>query len=357
MTEYEVEMALAGGVNLSYWNPGSEYKAQIKDILKFDFESDFFDYEYYISEKFQKVVATKLGVSEANFKFAGLSVFSQSTVSIVTVSAFLARKNLKLGIVSPVYFSVQTCCNDLKIPCMFFDEFAENINENFDPDLLLKSECDAFWFTSPINSTSIYFSQKVKDGIQKLLDFGKWVFLDESLCVYGKELLRTFGIQGVKFSVVVAHRKYYNEIDCLKDCYGGSLNCSNLQGVTHFASPNFDECVTFYNKFWRDNLGLVKSILTQYDFAHVSSEIAGHYAMIFMNSSVETPKFVKAMKVLMQEQGYYVYPGLMQGFDTTRHFCFRVNMLLNRDDLKKGLFAVLDYFKNTLFVANSMKGE
>ena len=33
MTEYEVEMALAGGVNLSYWNPGSEYKAQIKDIL------------------------------------------------------------------------------------------------------------------------------------------------------------------------------------------------------------------------------------------------------------------------------------------------------------------------------------
>lgn len=55
MTEYEVEKTLAGGVYLSYWNPGSEYKAQIKDILKFDFESDLFDYEYYISEKFQKL--------------------------------------------------------------------------------------------------------------------------------------------------------------------------------------------------------------------------------------------------------------------------------------------------------------
>ncbi|MBO5531168.1 MAG: aminotransferase class I/II-fold pyridoxal phosphate-dependent enzyme [Fibrobacter sp.] len=373
MTEYEVEMALAGGVNLSYWNPGSEYKAQIKDILKINFEQDIFDYQYYIPERLQKVVATKLGFSEKELSLASFSAFSQSTVSIVTVSAFLAKKNLKLGIVSPVYFSVQTCCNDLKIPYVFFDEFAPNVNESFDEDLLLKSECDAFWFTSPINSTSIYFSQKVKEGIQKLLDFGKWVFLDESLCVYGKELLRTFGIQdklfyiysphktlgiqGVKFSVVVAHRKYYNEIDCLKDCYGGSLNCSNLQGVTHFASPNFDECVTFYNKFWRDNLGLVKSILTQYDFAHVSSEIAGHYAMIFMNSSVETPKYVKAMKVLMQEQGYYVYPGFMQGFDTTRRFCFRVNLLLNKVDLEKGLVAVLDYFKNTLFVANSMKGE
>ena len=79
--------------------------------------------------------------------------------------------------------------------------------------------------------------------------------------------------------------------------------------------------------------------------------------MIFMNSSVETPKFVKAMKVLMQEQGYYVFPGFMQGFDTTRRFCFRVNLLLNKVDLEKGLVAVLDYFKNTLFVANSMKGE
>lgn len=360
MTEYEIEMALAGGVNLSYWNPGSEYKAQIKDILKFDFESDFFDYEYYISEKFQKVVATKLGVSESDFKFAGLSVFSQSTVSIVTVSAFLARKNLKLGIVSPVYFSVQTCCNDLKIPYMFFDEFAENINENFDPDLLLKSECDAFWFTSPINSTSIYFSQKVKEGIQKLLDFGKWVFLDESLCVYGKELLRTFGIQdklfyiysphktlgiqGVKFSVVVAHRKYYNEIDCLKDCYGGSLNCSNLQGVTHFASPNFDECVTFYNKFWRDNLGLVKSILTQYDFVHISSDVAGNYAMIFFNRHVDDDCFIEAMKVLMKEHAFCVYPGSMQGFNMTNCFCFRVNLLLNKEYLENGLVSVLDYF-------------
>lgn len=373
MTEYEIEMALVGGVNLSYWNPGSEYKAQIKDILKINFEQDIFDYQYYIPERLQKVVATKLGFSEKELSLASFSAFSQSTVSIVTVSAFLAKKNLKLGIVSPVYFSVQTCCNDLKIPYVFFDEFAPNVNESFDENLLLKSECDAFWFTSPINSTSVYFNQKVKDGIQKILDAGRWVILDESLCVNGMELSRTFGIhekliyiysphktlgiQGIKFSTVVTHQKYYAEIDSLRDSYGGSLNCSSLQGVAHFASSNFEGCVDFYNTFWQKNLEVIKQVLSRYDFVRVSPEVAGHYAMVFVNRSVDEKNFVDTMKALMKKVGYSVYPGSMQGFDTTRRFCFRVNLLLNKVDLEKGLVAVLDYFKNTLFVANSMKGE
>ncbi|MBP5247367.1 MAG: hypothetical protein J6Z31_05850 [Fibrobacter sp.] len=204
-------------------------------------------------------------------------------------------------------------------------------------------------------------NSKVKEGIQKILDAGKWVVLDESLCVNGMELARTFGIQekllyvysphkalglqGIKFSTVVAKQDYYDEIDSLKDCYGGSLNAASQQGTSHFISKNFDECCQIYNGFWHENLVAVKQVLSAYDFAHFSEEMFGHYIMIFFDRSVNCKCFVEAMKQRMCKLGYSIYPGDMQGFDSSKKFCFRVNLLLNREDLVKGLSAILNFFK------------
>jgi hypothetical protein len=33
----------------------------------------------------------------------------------------------------------------------------------------------------------------------------------------------------------------------------------------------------------------------------------------------------------------------MHGFDISKQFCFRINLLLNKTDLEKGLISVLDY--------------
>ncbi|MBO7516464.1 MAG: hypothetical protein J6T61_01830, partial [Spirochaetia bacterium] len=306
----------------------------------------------------------KLGFSAEDCKKEFFHALTQSTLSIATIAVLLSRMETKLGIISPYYFSVPDCCDDLKLPYTIFADFMKDINESFDVDLLLKSDCTAFWFTSPLNSCSIYFGQRVTDGIQKLLDAGKLVILDESLCINGRELSRTFGIQenliyiysphkalgiqGIKFSVLVAHKKFYDDIDSLGDSYGGSLNYSCQQGYFHFISPNFDECMTVYNKFWQKNLSAARQVLASYSFASLSAETYGHYAMIFIDSTLDDRCFVDAMKQLMREKGYFVYPGVMQCFDPKHHFCFRINLLLNRTDLEHGLKAVLDFFKDNI---------
>ena len=375
MTDYEIEMELDRAVqdcqkqgypsvNLSTWNSGSEYKEQLKNILKLDNGIDIFDYQYYFQEDARKKLAYKLGFSAEDCKKEFFHALTQSTLSIATIAVLLSRMETKLGIISPYYFSVPDCCDDLKLPYTIFADFMEDINESFDVDLLLKSDCTAFWFTSPLNSCSIYFGQRVTDGIQKLLDAGKLVILDESLCINGRELSRTFGIQenliyiysphkalgiqGIKFSVLVAHKKFYDDIDSLGDSYGGSLNYSCQQGYFHFISPNFDECMTVFTKFWQKNLSAARQVLASYSFASLSAETYGHYAMIFIDSTLDDRCFVDAMKQLMREKGYFVYPGVMQCFDPKHHFCFRINLLLNRTDLEHGLKAVLDFFKDNI---------
>ncbi|WP_163438355.1 hypothetical protein [Fibrobacter succinogenes] len=369
MTNYEIEMELdkaskalskeTQSINLSYWNAGSEYKAQLKDILKYESVQDIFDYQYYLPESIKKNIATKLGFSSEDFYESQGFAFSQSTHSIVTIAVFLSQRNLKTGIIAPAYFTAQTCLDDLKVDYHVFNEFIPNFNQNFDIGPLINSDCEAFWFTSPINSTSVYFNQNVVNGIQELLDAGKWVILDEALCVNGKELSRTLGIQeklmyiysphkalgiqGIKFSVIVTHKKFSDEIDRLKDCYGGSLNYLSQLGARHFISQNYDECLRFYNQFWSDNYKRVHQILANYHFAHVSPDISGHYAMIFLDGCIGTENFIFAIKKLIQEKGYLIFPGVMHGFDISKQFCFRINLLLNKSDLEKGLISVLDY--------------
>ena len=108
------------------------------------------------------------------------------------------------------------------------------------------------------------------------------------------------------------------------------------------------ECLSIYNHFWAENLSLVRHILSDYDFATVSSEVSGHYAMIFIDRTIDDRLFVDAMKMLMKDKGYFAYPGVMQCLDLKHRFCFRVNLLLNKADLECGLKTVLDYFKDTL---------
>ena len=102
-------------VNLSYWNAGSEYKAQLKDILKYESVQDIFDYQYYLPESIKKNIATKLGFSSEDFYESQGFAFSQSTHSIVTIAVFLSQRNLKTGIIAPAYFTAQTCLDDLKV--------------------------------------------------------------------------------------------------------------------------------------------------------------------------------------------------------------------------------------------------
>ena|GEM_PF-3210670 len=376
MTDYEIEMELDEAekeyrehppVNLSYWNAGSEYKEKIKKILKLEGEQDIFDYHYYFPEDIKEKIAQKLGFPAEDCKKAFFHALSQSTLSIAVITVLLSKMKVKLGIVAPVYFSVLDCCDDLKVPYRIFDGFLPDLKETFDENVLLKSDCGAFWFTSPVNSCSIHFSQKVKDTIQKLLDAEKIVILDESLTVNSKELTRTFGVQenliyiysphkslglqGIKFSALIAHKKYYDEINSLNDSFGGSLNYSCQQGISHFTSQNFDECLSVYNQFWRDNLSAVRKILASYSFVSVPQDIFGHYAIIFVDGTIDDRAFVDAMKNLMKEKGYFVYPGSMQGFGSKQRFCFRINLLLDKKDLEQGLRAVLDYFKDYLGAA------
>jgi len=372
MTDYEIEMELDEAleeysgentpVNLSYWNSCPKYKVQMKKILKLDNVPDIFDYHYYFPEEIKDIIVQKLGFSAQDREKAFFHALSQSTLSIVVTTALLLKLQVKMGIILPSYFSVPDCCDDLKVPVRVFDSFLPDINRLFDLDLLMQSDCNAFWFTSPINSSSIYFTDQVKNGIQKLLDAGKIIILDESLCENGRELSYTFGIQenliyiysphkalgiqGIKFSALVAHKKYYDTINSMIDSYGGSLSYSSQQGMFHFASKNYDDCLSLYKKFWNHNLSAARKIVASYSFATILPETAGHYTMIFTNRKLKDIDYINAMKNLMKEKGYFIYPGSMHGFDSKKHFCFRINLLLETEILEQGLKVVLDYLKD-----------
>ncbi|MBR4463073.1 MAG: hypothetical protein IKS40_00485 [Treponema sp.] len=371
MTDYEIEMELEAAleafpsdrqpVNLSYWNSGSDYKKKLEKRVKLYEKSDLFDYRFWFSEKTQKDIALKLGFSDGEASEKSFSFLSQSTLSIATLTVFLKKHNKKVGIIEPAYFSVQSSFDNIGLPYRLFGDYMEKINSTFDAEELLQSDCTAFWFTSPLNSCSIYFKEHVTKGIQKLLDAGKMVVMDESLCINGFELSRVFGIQenliyiysphkalgiqGIKFSCIAEHTRFYDEINSIKDVHGGALNYSCQQAADHFISDSFDECLKAYTDFWQKNLSLVKGIVKNYDFARIPLETSGHYAMVLIDRYVDDENFVAAMKQLMKETGYFVYPGIMHGFHPEKGICFRVNLLLNSDDIEKGLVEILEYFK------------
>ena len=113
----------------------------------------------------------------------------------------------------------------------------------------------------------------------------------------------------------------------------------------HFASKNFDECLSLYKKFWIHNLSAARNIVASYSFATILPETAGHYAMVFTDRRLKDIRFIDAMKHLMKTAGYFIYPGSMHGFDSKKRFCFRINLLLETDILEQGLKAVLDYLQ------------
>lgn len=372
MTDYEIEMALQDSqesfpletrpVNLSYWNTGSEYQSGVGRILKYDTAQDLFDYHYYLPDGTEKPIALKFGFSEADCQKLRIDPLTQSTIAISSIIAFFSRQNMSVGIIRPAYFTVEVCCKDFKVPYTVFDDYMEDINEKLDAKRLLDSGCHAFWFTSPINSMSIYFKDHVIKEIQKILDAGKVVVFDESLCMNGMELARklgmqenliyiysphkTLGLQGIKFSATVVHQKFYDEIDDIQDYYGGSLNYSCQLGASHFITKNFDDCLAFYKDYYQKNLKIARGVIQKYNFAHVSPETEGHYAIIFLDWPIDDEVFVNSMKNLMKESGYFVFPGIMQDFDTSKRFCFRINLLLNHRDIEKGLNVILEYLKN-----------
>ena len=349
--------------NLSYWDPEGEYKSFMRPLLKFRPEEELFDYTYAYAQTIEEdelKMMRLLGVPEASIADGSVyrMVFPSSSASIVSVLNLLKRGGVeKLGLIAPVYFSVDCVCDALSLWQNKYDTVDDAIADG----------CDALWLTSPIFNTGVPFSRELKDKIHRIHDeLGVPLVFDESLCLNGGEMVREFkvdtktffiyephkaiSVNAVKFSTVILHNNHLDFCDSWLDVFAGALTNSNIEALRHFASGNYlTECLPAYLGFVRARTEKFNAIVRRFPFARTREEGVGHYRLVY--TTIETPskrKFLDDLARIYKRTGAIFYPESVRCFRPGATLNFRVNLLLDEEHCLAGTEKVLSVLEEEM---------
>lgn len=345
--------------NISYWNASKKYQEYILKCINLFSEKDIFNYKYTydIPYELRQKITSKLGCQNERDTMCLLT--SSSTQSIMNIINYLKLFNYrKLCILTPAYFSVEESCKILRMPyekknLLFHDrEYIIPVEE------ILKSDYDAVWLTSPIYSTSVVFSSLQISNIKRIVDSEILVIADESLALPGQELLNRIPVSKYFFSIVCPHKPLYinsikfSAILCPKenddfleqwiDVLSGSLLYSNTMAISHYLSPNYQQCVEQSIKWFFKGLRIIEEVLEQFPYAYCDTISIGPYKCIYLKTR-NNINDINNIQQLINNQFVSYIPGIYNGFDNETH-CFRINMSLDSMELENALYRILQFY-------------
>lgn len=345
--------------NLSFWNPGAEYKAYMFERLVAERENELFDYAYSYTLDVAEPLLKRLG-AEAQ-REAEVTITASSTQSIVHVINLLKFGGIRrLAVLAPSYFSVQNCCRAFGLNYEIIPLEREENGWRLPVERLRAGDFDALWLTSPVFGTGETLSNELLAEVRNLqAEEDLFVVWDESLALPGQELVRrlpvdkqtvfiysphkAISVNSAKFSVLVHDRSYFEYITDWTDVFGGALPRSSIGAVRHYLSDNYhDVCAPAYLKFVKGREEDLKRALAPFDFAHVRAQGGGHYRTVFTDLPMpDDETILRLLKDVREKTGYLFYPGVLTGFGANFGLTFRVNLLLDRPALTRGLPSVL----------------
>ena len=335
--------------NLSFWNPGREYKTLMKSVVKLEREEELFDYRYAFTLQRWNDLQRAFGVPEETIRSGRgyANATTCSSVSIVLLLQTLERIGVKTILpVGPYYYSVRGIAEEFGMEFPLAAQPFEEINSRFS---VFDSQL-ALWITSPIYGSGEPLAEETKQELHRLHDAGAVLVFDESLALPGTELCREFPIDdrtffiysphkaiamnSLKFSAIVCDSDYTDFIDNRQDVYVGALANSNIEAMRHFLDGNFkSECVPAYLEFVENRYREFAAVVKKFPFAHLAEGHSGHYHNI--RTDIPLPgrgEYMKMLTALYRDTGCIFYPSDAMDF-VRKHskLVFRVNLLTDRN--------------------------
>lgn len=353
-------------LNVSDWNPSNEFKLKIQHIseMKNCFNPIDYVFSYTFDQSSHNNILKKLGYDNS-LNDRAILITPNGSSSIRNVLHWLKENQYKkLLTISPTYFTVFCGCNDYDIECreifLYRDNHSFLVHENELFDNV--NQVDAIWITSPIYCTSTYFKNEMICNFVKILEMGKVIVADESLCTSGHELIRKLGkyknfigiysphksvcINGNKFSVIT----YAKEEDLLFNDWvvalSGNLLVSNGIAVNHFLSNDFEKYSKAFNHEIHVNFTKLKELLEELNVDYDCNANGYLVTLYFHNISGNKGYNYSFLKELIFSTGTTMIPGIRNHFGNDLDFCFRINLCCLNTNMYHSLKRLILYLKS-----------
>jgi histidinol-phosphate/aromatic aminotransferase/cobyric acid decarboxylase-like protein len=350
-------------LNISHWDSSREYQDLMMKTLSLNSSQSIWNYTYTYSytDETRRKIKEKLGIASDAVDSSMILLLQSSTIAIVNICNLIKLHGYKkVCILQPAYFSVANCLDLFGVPYSFeyslFSEDGVCIPERE----IMQKEYDVLWITSPVFSTSVYYSCEQVNIIENLARGGKLVICDESLALPGFELVRNIkpspniisiysphkaiSINGLKFSAIVCDAIFEDFLEQWVDVLSGALSQSNCNAISHYISDNFDLCFHVY----KSHVDSVKRILqtsaiTQSNINFLRNT-HGHYISVFHNKFHQKIGMdLEVMRQIMKNAYASFFCGMLNGIEYDTRLSFRMNLTLNKNDLVAAFIRVVKY--------------
>ena len=353
---------------LSYWNPEKENIDSLLDNIIKPTADNVIEYifSYDISPEIKRKVLEKFGLSNFN---SGVDMIlnPSGTASIYSVINLLKEKKINyIGVLAPVYFSFPRVCENLQVDYKNYYLQHEFSSFTLSPkDKIEILEADAIWITNPVYCTSVFYDE-IKSDIKKWIDLGKIIIFDESLCLYGFELIREFDyheniisivsphkslcINGMKFSGIITSKDNAIVLNEWLDIIVGCLSVSNMEAVNHFLSDNFNFVSDLFIEeiVVPSNLKVIE-VCKKYNVIYDKNAMGGFITLYFPDIPLDYFENIDRLKTVMLKTNCSFIPGSKNHFESQQGFCFRINLARVNEKM------LIDLEQLILFLKSSIK--
>lgn len=349
-------------VDISHWNSGDMYKNIILSQYAADTPLNISDYHY--SYEYNEVIKRKvlyqlIGASTNNL---GCVFTCNATSAICCIADYLKKQGFKkICILEPSYFSAYACLSSFDLNVCKETITPDSAGKIEVPcDSIIQKKYDVVWITSPIFSTGIYFTKEQISSLNKLLQNGVLLVVDESAsapnCALTPSLLpneniisifsphKYLALNSVKFAAIICANSVCEYFEDWIDVFIGALPLSSCTAIKHYLSPNYNLCLSIHDKFIRSNIQQVQELCSLFPDNYYDGTDSNYITIRNKKISyINSLKYIDMLSIMKQTHVSFI-PGYINGFTQNWGFCYRINLTLDIHILKNYLGRLFSYF-------------
>lgn len=330
-----------GPLNLSHWDPSSEFVASVGPVPTMDLETDPVKYIYSYNLGSTTAVLEKLGFDP---RVKSCLITPNGTTSMLCAVNWAAHHSESLSILCPFYFPVahQARHRGLTVDKLFMQRRDGRYHL---PEGDLGSLGRPLWLTNPVYCTGVYPGVDDRSRLRQQLEAGRMVIADECLASSGHELGRHFGdypnfiglysphktvcLNGMKFSAVVFDRRYEAYFHQWADVLYGGLSASTTLAIRQYLSEDFELYGERFRAGTARTLAAVTGLGGQFPAVDLDHGSIGHFATLYLPKLRDTlGESQDFLWDLARTSGAVIVSNARNHFDSSSGFSFRLNLAM-----------------------------
>ncbi len=345
-------------LNISWWDPSTEFNSKMIDILNLPIYEDPINYIFSYEVDQRSRLLRKMGFN--NSRKSGLITNSGSVSILIAVHWLKSIGIKKIHVLCPYYFTLGHNCTRDGIEIEYVHMVKNNTGYRIPIEILEESSIEALWVTNPVYCTGNYLINEDIEYLRSLLLKNVTIIADECLAFNRKELSNKLGdydsfmgiyaphkticVNGIKFSMIVFNKKYEDFFDQWADVYCGCLNPSNIIAIDHFLSPNFEVYQEQLINETRSVYDFLKTEVDKHQDINIDSDSVGYLtSCYFPNINAHLSKDIDFLWNVTKNTGTSFIPGLRNHFSPKVGFCFRVNLAMDSAQFRSSMIRLLRF--------------